>query len=91
MHQIYDKILDEEYDLIIISNGFDAHKDDLYETINFDNNYYKNVANKLKGFGVPVMYILEGGYNPNVIAECSRDIIAVLNDYDLEENKLTGI
>lgn len=49
MHQIYDKILDEEYDLIIISNGFDAHKDDLYETINFDNNYYKNVAHKLKG------------------------------------------
>ena len=80
MEEIYSKISEEKYDLIIISNGFDAHKDDLYETIDLTNDYYRNVANKLKQFDVPLMYILEGGYNPDVIAECSKEILQELNN-----------
>ena len=62
-------------DLIIISNGLDAHKDDTLEGMNLTNRFYIETTRKLKTYEVPLVYLLEGGYNPKVIRSVSEDII----------------
>jgi acetoin utilization deacetylase AcuC-like enzyme len=66
-------------DIIIISNGFDGHKDDPMKIMNLTEKFYIEVASYLKTLDVPLIYILEGGYNPITIGNISNDIIKVLN------------
>jgi len=65
-------------DIIIISNGLDAHKNDPMKVMNVTNEFYKYVSKYLKTLNVPLIYILEGGYNPTVIGDVSEDIINIL-------------
>ena len=65
-------------DIIIISNGFDAHKDDPMKIMNLTEKYYVEVASYLKTLDIPLIYILEGGYNPKTIGTISNDIIKIL-------------
>lgn len=67
-------------DIIIISNGVDAHKDDPMKIMKLTNEFYKYVTKYLKSLNIPLIYILEGGYNPKVISEVSEDIINILID-----------
>lgn len=67
-------------DLILISNGLDAHKDDSLEGLNLTNEFYKYATNKLISYDVPLVFLLEGGYNPKVIEDVSLDIVNILND-----------
>lgn len=62
-------------DIILISNGLDAHKDDPVGGLNLTELFYVYVANYLKSLNVPLIYVLEGGYNPNVIRDVSMAII----------------
>ena len=62
-------------DIIIVSNGLDAHKDDPFHVMNLTNKFYVYVANYLKKLEVPLIYILEGGYNPETIGYISKEII----------------
>jgi acetoin utilization deacetylase AcuC-like enzyme len=64
-----------QIDIIIISNGFDAHKDDPMKIMNLTEQFYINVASYLKSLQLPLIYILEGGYNPKTIGHISTDII----------------
>jgi len=77
-----DKIIpfinEKEIDIIIISNGLDAHKDDPFEVMKLTNRFYIYVTNYLKKLDKPLIYILEGGYNPNAIGYISKDIIEEL-------------
>ena len=66
---------DIQPDMIIISNGLDAHKDDTLAGLNLTNNFYVEATKLLKERQVPLLYILEGGYNPKVITDVSIDII----------------
>ena len=68
-------IHDKNIDIIIVSNGLDAHKDDPFHIMNLTNKFYVYVANYLKKLEVPLIYILEGGYNPETIGYISKDII----------------
>ena len=65
-------------DIIIVSNGLDAHKDDPFEVMKLTNEFYVYVAKYLKSLNKPLIYILEGGYNPDVIGSVSKDIIDTL-------------
>jgi acetoin utilization deacetylase AcuC-like enzyme len=65
-------------DIIIISNGVDAHKNDPMKVMNVTNEFYIYVSKYLKSLEKPLIYILEGGYSPIVIANVSEDIINVL-------------
>ena len=66
---------DKEIDIIIISNGLDAHKDDPFEVMKLTNKFYVYITNYLKNLDKPLIYILEGGYNPDTIGIISKDII----------------
>jgi acetoin utilization deacetylase AcuC-like enzyme len=64
--------------IIIISNGFDAHKDDPMKIMKVDDSFYINVAEQLKLLNIPLVYILEGGYNVFVCKQLSEQIIKIL-------------
>ena len=62
-------------DVIVVSNGLDAHYLDPMKKMQLTNYFYKYVAQYLKMLDIPLIYILEGGYNPDVITSVSEDII----------------
>lgn len=55
-------------DALIISHGLDAHKDDSLEGMNLDDDFYVEASRILLELGVPIIYMLEGGYNPHVVS-----------------------
>jgi acetoin utilization deacetylase AcuC-like enzyme len=68
-------IIEFNPDIILISNGFDMHQDDPLAGLNLTSKFYVEVAKHLKEYNVPLIYVLEGGYNPDVIRDCSKEII----------------
>lgn len=54
-------------DLIIVSLGLDAHKNDHLEGLNISDETYVMIAHTLKQYNKPILFITEGGYNPQVI------------------------
>ncbi len=52
-------------DIVLVSLGFDAHKEDMLSPLNITFKSYKFVFNFLKNY--KVVFFLEGGYNPNVL------------------------
>jgi acetoin utilization deacetylase AcuC-like enzyme len=68
-------IQDNNVDIIIISNGLDAHVDDPFQVMELTNKFYVYVTKYLKSLDKPLIYILEGGYNPDIISSVSEDII----------------
>lgn len=75
-----EKILTElkNYDpeLIFISAGFDAHKDDPLADMNLDEKDFGRMTEILKNFSlknenkvIPIISVLEGGYNLNALAK----------------------
>lgn len=56
-----------EPELILISAGFDAHKNDFISTIQLVENDYEYMTKKLNEFAakfdIPIISVLEGGYN----------------------------
>ena len=76
--KIFMQIVEEEYKLIIISNGLDAHKDDTFSTMSLSTNFYTQVTKKIKEYKIPLLYILEGGYNIDVIKDVSEQLINTL-------------
>lgn len=63
-------------DIIFISCGFDGHKDDMYHGLPLTNSHYKIMTKELcqlanKYCDGRLISVLEGGYTPEVIAECT--------------------
>jgi len=65
-------------EIIIISNGLDAHYKDRFKIMKLTNLFYQEITRYLKSLNLPLIYILEGGYNTEVISEVSKDIIDIL-------------
>lgn len=55
-------------DIIIISCGFDGHCEDPLEGLNLTDDAYVRIVNNLKTYGVPLLFVTEGGYNVSTIA-----------------------
>lgn len=70
---------DAKIDFLIISNGMDIHKDDSLAGMNVNDDFFTEASLILKGMGIPIMYILEGGYKPEVIARVSEKIYDVMS------------
>lgn len=70
----------ENISIILISNGFDAHKDDYMNYLKITSKSYVYMTKYLKNFNYPMIYVLEGGYNPKVIYESSFDILECLKN-----------
>jgi acetoin utilization deacetylase AcuC-like enzyme len=80
-------IEENNIDIIVVSNGLDAHKDDPFKVMNLTNEFYSWVAKYLKLLDKQLIYILEGGYNPKTIGYVSEDIIKVLTTQTEEVEK----
>lgn len=65
-------------DMIIISCGFDGHKDDLLEGFNLTDNAYVRIVEKLKTYNIPLLFVTEGGYNVNAIASTVKKMVNVM-------------
>ena len=65
-------------DLIIVSLGFDAHKLDPLEGMNISDLTYIYMTLRLKQLNIPVMFLLEGGYNIKTIGRIIPQMVNIL-------------
>ena len=63
-------------DLIILSCGFDAHAEDSLVPLKITEQSFKHCSGVLKNFGVPIVAILEGGYQLNVLGPCVSAVLS---------------
>ncbi len=63
-----------EPELVLISAGFDAHAEDPLAGCNLQTGSFVAMAERVRelarSLGAPLGVVLEGGYNPRVLAEC---------------------
>jgi len=57
-------------DALIVSAGYDTHGQDPMKLMNLKTETYGEIGRLLKGVGCPTLFLLEGGYNTNVLGEC---------------------
>jgi len=65
-------------DIMIVSAGFDAHKNDPLSEVNLDDADYEWLAKGLRSIGAPVVASLEGGYSVPDVARCAALFVATL-------------
>src|SRR5277367_1234890 len=69
-------------DLVLLSAGFDAHREDPLAGCRLETASFAEMARHVRGFagelGVPIGVILEGGYEPVVLASCVRETLVEL-------------
>jgi acetoin utilization deacetylase AcuC-like enzyme len=76
--QVFPFIKEKNPNLIIVSLGFDAHKDDPLEGMNISDLTYIYMTLKLKELNIPTMFLLEGGYNIKTIGRVIPQMINLL-------------
>lgn len=72
----------DKIDLIIVSNGLDAHRDDPMNFLKLTSRSYITMTKYLLGLNKKLVLVLEGGYNPKVIANVSEELISFLNKFN---------
>ncbi len=68
----------KDIDCIIISNGLDAHEDDPCNFMKLTNKTYIEITKYFISTNKKLLFLLEGGYNPDTISNVSNDIISLL-------------
>ncbi len=71
-----------EPQLILVSCGFDAHRADPLAHCLLDTDTFVQMAARVKGLagelGAPLGVVMEGGYEPDVLAECVCEVLPAL-------------
>ncbi len=68
---VFSKLASFEPDLLLLSAGFDAHKDDPLGTLNLNEDDFTWVTQQLRqSVNCPILSILEGGYNTPILKKC---------------------
>jgi acetoin utilization deacetylase AcuC-like enzyme len=57
-------------EVIIVSAGYDGHEEDPMGLLQFQDSTYEKIGSVLRSLGKPILYLLEGGYEPTVLARC---------------------
>lgn len=70
-------------DVLYVSNGLDAHKDDSLAGMNIGTDFYVKASRILTSLGVPMLYGLEGGYTGSVIAEVTFGIYNMFKEFEI--------
>jgi acetoin utilization deacetylase AcuC-like enzyme len=77
--------------LLCISAGYDAHRDDPLANCTLDDAAYGDMAATMRGLaaelGVPVLICLEGGYS---LGALSRSVVATLDAFSGEREARTA-
>jgi acetoin utilization deacetylase AcuC-like enzyme len=67
-------------ELVLISAGFDAHREDPLASCRLEASSFAEMARHVRALavslGVPLGAVLEGGYQPAALAECVRETLA---------------
>jgi acetoin utilization deacetylase AcuC-like enzyme len=83
-HIVVPAALHFEPDLVLVSAGFDAHRDDPLAGCELEESSFALMARHVRDLaaqlGVPLGAVLEGGYEPNALARCVRATLAALGD-----------
>ena len=69
-----------EPELVLISAGFDAHRDDPLANCELDEGSFAQMAMHARGLGVPVGAVLEGGYDLSALSGSVVATLAALAD-----------
>nr|WP_269087995.1 histone deacetylase [Methanonatronarchaeum thermophilum] len=77
---IIPKIKQYKPKLILISAGYDAHKNDPLANMNLTSNAYYQMTKKLKTTQTPIVLTLEGGYQKTALANSTHQTINALLD-----------
>jgi acetoin utilization deacetylase AcuC-like enzyme len=64
--------------LVLISAGFDAHRDDPLADCMLESKSYGQMARRVRDLGAPVGAVLEGGYALGALAESVRETLKAL-------------
>jgi acetoin utilization deacetylase AcuC-like enzyme len=71
-------------DLVLISAGFDAHREDPLAGCRLETQSFARMARHVRDFAIqhdaPLGAVLEGGYQPHVLAECVQATLEALAD-----------
>lgn len=67
-------------DILLVSAGYDAHTDDPMKYMCLQSNTYNTLSKSLKNLGCPVLFLLEGGYNPKALAESVEETLRAWTD-----------
>jgi acetoin utilization deacetylase AcuC-like enzyme len=85
-HIVLPAALEFEPDLVLVSAGFDAHRDDPLAGCELDESSFAQMASHVRGLAtqldVPLGAVLEGGYEPAVLGPCVRETLAALGDHE---------
>jgi len=76
-------------DFIIISNGYDSHREDELEGFNITDKTYLHITNKLKLLHKPLLFITEGGYSIQTISRVTYNMIELLNQPILDDTSVS--
>lgn len=68
-------ILQSGPDIIVVSCGFDGHQNDTLQGLNLSDNAYRRIVHHLKTFNIPILIVLEGGYNKYAIYQSLSGMI----------------
>jgi acetoin utilization deacetylase AcuC-like enzyme len=70
-------------DLVLLSAGFDAHREDPLAGCLLEDGSFAEMARHLRGLAgeleVPLGAVMEGGYHPPALARCARETLAALS------------
>jgi acetoin utilization deacetylase AcuC-like enzyme len=73
-----------EPELVLVSAGFDAHREDPLASCCLETDSFAQMARQVRGLatslGVPLGAVLEGGYRPAVLADCVQETLTALAD-----------
>lgn len=70
-----EKVAAFEPRLIIVSAGFDAHRDDPMTEMGLEVDTFQILGSRIASIGVPLCIALEGGYGP-ALADCAEAFVA---------------
>jgi len=77
-------------ELVLVSAGFDAHRADPLAGCRLESVSFAHMARHVRDFaqtlGVPLGAVLEGGYEPSVLAECVQITLEALTDQSPAES-----
>ena len=66
LEKALEKVRDYNPDIIGVSAGFDTYKNDPITNLMLDFGAYRRIGELLKGLGIPLFTILEGGYDKDI-------------------------
>jgi acetoin utilization deacetylase AcuC-like enzyme len=71
-----------EPDLVLVSAGFDAHREDPLAGVRLETSSFGQMAGRVRemaeSMGAPLGAVLEGGYEPDVLADCVVETLGAL-------------